>query len=454
MIDIIILAAGKGSRMKSQLPKVMQKLAGSTLIEHVLNTALKISGANIHVVLGHQSAKVSEVLEHYPVNRVYQEVQLGTGDAVACALPALQKYGISLVLYGDVPLISLTTIRDLVELVDENSLALLTTELEDPNGYGRIVRDKHDRVTAIVEQKDASDSQLAIGEINTGILAVRNEDLERWLPKLSNHNAQGEFYLTDIIAMAVADGREVRTTDPTQLFEILGVNDRIQQAQLERVFQEQYAHQLMLEGVTLLDPTRLDVRGNLVCEADVSIDVNCIFEGEVRIGNNVTIEGHCHIKNAIINDGCHIKAFTHIENAIIDSDCVVGPYARLRPGTQLFKNAKIGNFVETKNAVIGEGSKVNHLSYVGDAELGSDVNVGAGTITCNYDGVNKHKTVIGDNAFIGSNTALVAPVEVGKNATIGAGSTIGRSVPENSLAVTRAKQMHKADWPRPKKKDK
>jgi len=451
MIDIIILAAGKGTRMKSQLPKVLQRLAGATLIEHVLNTALKVNGANIHVVLGHQAGMVADILEHYPVNRVYQEVQLGTGDAVTCALPVLQKYGISLVLYGDVPLISLGTIRELVDLVDENSMALLTTELDDPTGYGRIVRNKNDQITEIVEQKDANDSQLAIPEINTGIMAVRNEDLENWLPRLSNNNAQGEFYLTDIVAMAVADGKEVRSTEPQNVYEILGVNDRIQQAQLERVFQEQYAQQLMMEGVTLIDPTRLDVRGTLITGSDVTIDVNCIFEGEVRIGHGVIVESHCVIRNAIIGDGCHIKPFTHIENAIIHNDCDIGPYARLRPGTQLAAGARIGNFVETKNANIGLGSKINHLSYVGDAEVGDDVNIGAGTITCNYDGANKHQTKIGNNAFIGSNTALVAPVEIGANATVGAGSTIGRSVPENSLAVTRAKQIHKDNWQRPTK---
>lgn len=451
MIDIIILAAGKGTRMKSQLPKVMQRLAGATLIEHVLNTALKVNGAKIHVVLGHQSAKVSDILEHYPVNRVYQEVQLGTGDAVSCALPVLQKYGISLVLYGDVPLISLATINELVERVDENSLALLTTELDDPTGYGRIVRDKRDKITSIVEQKDANDSQLAIQEVNTGILAVRNEDLETWLPKLSNHNAQGEFYLTDIIAMAVADGREIRSTEPTHLYEILGVNDRIQQAQLERVFQEQYAHQLMVEGVNLLDPTRVDFRGNVTAGSDVSIDVNCIFEGEVHIGSGVTIESHCVIRNAVIGDGSHIKAFSHIENSVIESQCDIGPYARLRPGTQLAAGARIGNFVETKNATIGLGSKVNHLSYIGDSVVGDGVNIGAGTITCNYDGANKHKTKIGNNAFIGSNSALVAPVEIGDNATVGAGSTIGRKVPDNNLAVTRAKQVHIENWQRPTK---
>lgn len=454
MIDIIILAAGKGTRMKSQLPKVLQRLAGVSLIEHVLNTAFKIKNANIHIVLGHQSAKVSEILEHYPVNRVYQEVQLGTGDAVSCALPALQKYGISLILYGDVPLISLSTIQELVRLVDEDGMALLTTELEDPTGYGRIVRNKNDQITAIVEQKDATERQLAIQEINTGIMAVRNEDLERWLPLLSNHNAQGEFYLTDIIAMAVSDGKQIRSSEPNNLFEILGVNDRIQQAQLERVFQHQYAHQLMLEGVYFLDPERVDFRGNVTTGSDVTIDINCVFEGEVRIGSGVTIESHCVIKNAIIGDGCHIKAFTHIENCVLKSECVVGPYARLRPGTQLGAGARIGNFVETKNATVGDGSKINHLSYVGDAELGKDVNVGAGTITCNYDGANKHQTKIADNAFIGSNTALVAPVEVGENATIGAGSTIGRSVPDGNLAVTRSKQLHRAGWKRPVKKSK
>lgn len=451
MIDVIILAAGKGTRMRSAKPKVLHTVAGVTLIEHVVTTALQLRGAKLHVVLGHQSEQVAEVLDRYPVNKVYQELQLGTGHAVRSALNDLTKYGISLVLYGDVPLISPTTLRELVNLVDEKSMAVLTAEIDDPDGYGRIVRTRYDKITEIVEQKDATDSQLAITEINTGIIAARNEDLERWLPALQNNNAQGEYYLTDIVAMAVEEGKTINSTEPQALYEILGINNRLQQAQVERLYQEQIAHQLMQDGARLVDPTRIDVRGQIAVGEDVSIDVNCVFEGQVQLGNDVIIESHCVIRNAIIGDGCHIKAFTHIEESIIEPDCDIGPYARLRPGTQLAQGVKIGNFVETKNASIGLGSKVNHLSYVGDAKLGQDVNVGAGTITCNYDGANKHKTVIGDNAFIGSNSALVAPVTIGENATIGAGSTINKNVPDNNLAVTRSKQMHKDNWPRPKK---
>ncbi len=452
MIDVIILAAGKGTRMKSKLPKVLQTVAGVPLIEHVVNTALQIDSAKIHVVVGHQSELVCEVLQRYPVNQIVQEVQLGTGHAVTTALPHVQKYGISLILYGDVPLISLLTLKQMISMVDESGMSLLTTELEDPYGYGRIVRDKNERVTEIVEQKDASESQLTIQEVNTGILAVRNEDLEQWLPSLSNSNVQGEYYLTDIIQMAVASGKEIRTVEPQSVYEILGVNDRLQQAHLERVYQEHVAQHLMHNGVRLVDPTRVDVRGQIDHGTDVYIDVNCVFEGKIDIGNQVIIESHCVLKNCIIADGCHIKAFSHIEDAVINEGCEIGPYARLRPGTRLDRNVKVGNFVETKNCTIGDHSKVNHLSYLGDTDVGEQVNVGAGTITCNYDGANKHKTTIKDGAFIGSNSALVAPVKIGSNATVAAGSTICENVPDDSLALTRPPQITKKDWQRPKKK--
>ncbi|MCE2028019.1 bifunctional UDP-N-acetylglucosamine diphosphorylase/glucosamine-1-phosphate N-acetyltransferase GlmU [Sessilibacter corallicola] len=454
MIDVIILAAGKGTRMKSPLPKVLNTIGGKPMVEHVIDSTKSIDNSRIHVIVGHGAAHLEERLAGQGVNIIHQEEQLGTGHAVQTALPQLQPWGVSLILYGDVPLISSNTLKQLIKLVDENSLALLTVHMDDPTGYGRIVRDRDDNVVAIVEHKDANAGQLAIHEINTGIMAVNNEDLNRYLPKLENNNIQGEFYLTDLIAMSVAEGKSVRTTEPDSPEEVLGVNNRNQQAELERYYQFVKANQLLDSGTHIFDPNRIDVRGELICGADVSIDVNCVFIGKVSLGNNVKIEPNCVIENCEIGDNTVIKAFSHLVDSKVETGCDVGPYARLRPGTELAANVKIGNFVEVKKSTIAEGSKVNHLSYVGDAEIGTGVNIGAGTITCNYDGVNKHKTTIGDDVFIGSNTALVAPVTVNNQATIGAGSTITKDVPEDNLAVTRSDQVHRSDWQRPVKQKK
>ncbi len=453
MLNIVILAAGKGTRMKSSLPKVLHPIAGRSLLKHVLDTAGELASSEpLNVVIGHGADQIEAALSSENVRFILQTEQLGTGHAVQQALPHIQSDAVVLILYGDVPLIKQDTLEKLTKLVSENSLALLTLSLEDPSGYGRIERDDKGKVVAIVEQKDANESQLQINEINTGVMAVYGEHLQRWLPMLSNSNAQGEYYLTDIIALAKSDGVAIKTEQPANEWEVLGVNNRIQQAELERFYQQELAGQLMAEGLTLLDPARFDCRGNLEVGQDVVIDVNCVFEGDVKIGNNVSIAQNCSIKNAVIGDGCIIKANTVIEDAELGNNCEAGPFARLRPGTKLSNKAKIGNFVEIKKATLGEGSKVNHLSYIGDAQLGDHVNVGAGTITCNYDGVNKWLTEIGDNAFIGSNSALVAPVKIGKRATVGAGSTINQEVPDDHLSVARGKQKNLSGWSRPTKK--
>ncbi|MFT6390327.1 MAG: bifunctional UDP-N-acetylglucosamine pyrophosphorylase/glucosamine-1-phosphate N-acetyltransferase [Cellvibrionaceae bacterium] len=460
MLDIVILAAGKGTRMKSDLAKVLHPIGSRSMLSHVVNTARELGDYPIHIITGYGEAQVKASLnqdeslqnvESRNLNYIQQIKQLGTGHAVQQALPALNNDSITLILYGDVPLINLTTLNKLVKRVNSKSLGLLTVTLKNPSGYGRIVRDIRGSVTSIVEQKDAAPEQLAIQEINTGIMAVNSAHLQSWLPTLSNGNAQGEYYLTDIIAMAVANDVAINTEQPEVEWEVMGINNRKQQAELERIYQANQADQQMANGVTLLDPTRFDCRGNLVCGGDVVIDVNCIFEGNNTVGANVTIGPNCIIKNTSIGDNSEIKANTVLEDTMIGNNCIIGPFARLRPGTTLAANAKIGNFVETKNAIIGEDSKVNHLSYVGDAILGKYVNIGAGTITCNYDGVNKHQTTIEDNVFVGSNTALVAPVRLGKGSTVGAGSTINKNVENETLAVTRSPQKTMKDWQRPKK---
>lgn len=453
MLNIVILAAGKGTRMKSSLPKVLHPIAGRSLLKHVLDTAGGLASSEpLNVVIGHGADQIEAALSSENVRFILQTEQLGTGHAVQQALPYIQSDAVVLILYGDVPLIKQHTLEKLTTLVSKDSLALLALSLENPSGYGRIERDDKGDVIAIVEQKDANQTQLMINEINTGVMAVYGEHLQRWLPMLSNSNAQGEYYLTDIIALAKADKVAIKTEQPANEWEVLGVNNRIQQAELERFYQRELAEQLMAEGLTLLDPARFDCRGNLEVGQDVVIDVNCVFEGDVKIGNNVSIAQNCSIKNAVIGDGCVIKANTVIEDAELGDSCEAGPFARLRPGTKLSNKAKIGNFVEIKKATLGEGSKVSHLSYIGDAQLGDHVNVGAGTITCNYDGVNKWLTEIGDNAFIGSNSALVAPVKIGKGATIGAGSTINQEVPDDHLSVARGKQKNIKGWNRPTKK--
>lgn len=452
-LHVVILAAGQGSRMKSELPKVLHAVAGRPMLHHVIGTAKQLGAEKIHTVIGHGADQVREVTSEPSVNWVHQTEQLGTGHAVAQALPDLPDEARVLVLYGDVPLTQQATLEAMVQELDDQTLGLLTVTLDDPNGYGRILRDDHGRVTAIVEQKDASAEQRAIREVNTGILAIAAKHLKAWLPTLSNANAQGEYYLTDIIAMAVDKGLSVAVSQPNDAYEVQGVNNRLQLAELERWYQRREADRLMTEGATLADPARIDVRGELTIGNDLLIDVNVVFEGRVTLGNRVSIGPGCVIKDAEIADGAEIKAHSVIEGARVGPKAQIGPFARLRPGTELAAGTKVGNFVETKKAVVGEGSKINHLSYVGDATLGRNVNVGAGTITCNYDGVNKFRTEIGDGVFVGSNTSLVAPVSVAAEATIGAGSTITRDIGDGELAVARGRQRNISGWERPKKND-
>ncbi|MCL6414220.1 bifunctional UDP-N-acetylglucosamine diphosphorylase/glucosamine-1-phosphate N-acetyltransferase GlmU [Aestuariirhabdus sp. Z084] len=456
-VDIVILAAGQGSRMKSSLPKVLHRIAGKPMVQHVIERAQECAdhfgGGNIHVVVGHGGEQVKSALQELPVSWVDQLEQKGTGHAVAQALPNIKGADRVLVLYGDVPLTLATTLIELVGALDAAPLSLLTVTLDDPTGYGRIIRSDNGDVTSIVEHKDASEVELKVAEVNTGILASTGENLGRWLPALDSNNAQGEFYLTDIVAMAVKEGGRVAPCNAEVEQEVQGVNNRMQLASLERWYQRQQADRLMAEGATLMDPSRIDVRGTLSIGNDVLIDVNTVFTGKVEIGEGASIGPNCVISDSTIGEGSVIKANTVLEQAIVGNDCEVGPYARLRPGTELEEKAKIGNFVETKKTKVGEGSKINHLSYVGDAELGTGVNVGAGTITCNYDGVNKFKTEIKDGAFIGSNTSLVAPVSIGENATTGAGSTVTKSVADGELAVARGRQKNISGWQRPVKTD-
>lgn len=439
--------------MRSSLPKVLHKLANMSLLEHVVNVARIVSPDDIHVVIGHGSERVRDALSrHEALNWIEQAEQLGTGHAVQQAMPSINKQNIVLVLYGDVPLIKQETLTSLLEIVDENSLALLTVELEDPSGYGRIVRNNDGQVIRIVEHKDASDSELNICEINTGILAVKAAHLYQWLDKLDNKNIQGEYYLTDIIGLAAEDGLKISTASPQTEIEILGVNDKQQLSILEREYQRQQAERLMKEGVTLMDPKRFDVRGQVIAGDDVVIDINVIFEGDVQLGNRVQIGPNTIIKNTQIGDDVIIQANCVIEDAIIGQQSRIGPFARIRPDTELAEAVHIGNFVEIKKSEIGKGSKINHLSYIGDTQIGSKVNVGAGTITCNYDGANKHRTIIGDNVFIGSDTQLVAPVSIENGATIGAGSTITRDAPKDELTLSRSEQKTRKGWKRPVKK--
>ncbi|HBX55304.1 bifunctional UDP-N-acetylglucosamine diphosphorylase/glucosamine-1-phosphate N-acetyltransferase GlmU [Pseudomonas sp. UBA2684] len=450
-LDIVILAAGQGTRMRSALPKVLHPVAGKAMLGHVIDSARLLKPQGIHVVIGHGAELVRERLAADDLNFVLQSEQLGTGHAVAQALPALSGERV-LILYGDVPLIEVETLQRLLQQVSEQQLGLLTVNLNDPTGYGRIVRDEQGVVNAIVEHKDASAQQRLISEGNTGILAVPGQRLGDWLGRLSNSNAQGEYYLTDVIAMAVADGLVVATEQAADEMEVLGANDRIQLAQLERHYQYRAARRLMLQGVTLIDPARFDLRGEVTVGRDVSIDVNVILEGQVVIEDGVQIGPNCVIKNSILRKGSIVKANSHLEGAEMGEGADCGPFARLRPGSLLGAKAHVGNFVELKNAKLGEGAKAGHLSYLGDAEIGARSNIGAGTITCNYDGANKFKTVLGEDVFIGSNSALVAPVTLGDRATTGAGSVITADVPANTLAVGRAKQRNIDGWKRPTKK--
>ena len=450
-LSVIILAAGAGTRMRSLKPKVLHELAGLPMVEHVFNTSKKLGAKQIQVVYGHGGDLLKEQCQHFNVEWALQDQQLGTAHAVQQASPNISDDDVALILYGDVPLIKAETLDALVNNISGNNISLLTVNLDDPTGYGRIVREDN-KVVAIVEHKDASEEQRLINEVNTGILAVRAAYLNECLSKVGNDNVQGEYYLTDIIAMAVNDGNEVVTTQPEHSFEVEGVNDRRQLSRLERIHQREIAEKLLIDGIALADPERIDVRGELNAGSDSYIDINCVFEGEVNLGTNVNVGVGCVIKNSTIASDCIIKPYSVIEDAIIDKKSEVGPYARIRPGTHLKENSRVGNFVEIKNTVLGENSKASHLSYLGDSEIGKDVNIGAGTITCNYDGANKFKTVIKDGAFIGSDTQLVAPVTVGKNATIGAGSTITRDTEDEVLTLSRSPQKSLKGWERPKKK--
>ena len=439
--------------MQSDLPKVLHALAGKPLLSHVIDTARQLSPTCCCVVYGHGGELVPTRLAADDLHFVLQEPQLGTGHAVMQATSLLHDDQPTLVLYGDVPLTSDATLRSLIDKASNNKLAILTINMEDPTGYGRIVREDH-KIVRIVEHKDANEAELQIHEVNTGILIAPTRQLKDWLSRLSNHNAQDEYYLTDIIALAVDDGVSIDSAQPAHAWETLGVNSKVQLAELERIHQHNLAQQLLEEGVTLADPARIDIRGELHCARDVSIDVGCVFEGNVMIGQGVTIGAYCVIKNSRIADNVNIKPFTHIDEATIGSDSQIGPYARLRPGTVLGSEVHVGNFVEIKNSEFGAHSKANHLAYVGDTTVGLRVNIGAGTITCNYDGANKHRTVIEDDAFIGSDTQLVAPVTVGKGATIGAGTTLTKDAPPDSLTVSRARQTSIAGWQRPVKQKK
>ena len=449
-MNIVILAAGQGKRMHSHLPKVLHPLAGKTLAGHVIDTARKLSPDCLCLVVGHGGEVVQAALKAPDIIFAVQEQQLGTGHAVQQAMPQLDAKGVTLILYGDVPLITVGSLQKILDNATDG-LCVLTVELGDPTGYGRIVRDAAGRVTRIVEQKDASSEQRTIREVNTGIMAVDTSRLLKWLAALRNDNAQCEYYLTDIISMAADDGVAIKTVHPAGEWEVLGVNSKVQLADLERRYQRRVADTLLESGVRLADPARVDVRGNLNCGRDVAIDVGCIFEGNVDLADAVEVGPYCVLKNVRVAAGTRIAAFTHAESAEVGPDCVVGPFARLRPGTALAAEAHVGNFVEIKNSQIGFQSKANHLAYIGDATIGQRVNVGAGTITCNYDGANKHRTIIEDDVFIGSDTQLVAPVTVGRGATLGAGTTLTKNAPPDQLTVSRPRQVSLASWLRPQK---
>ena len=449
-LDIVILAAGQGTRMRSALPKVLHPIAGNSMLGHVIHSARQLSPNGIHVVIGHGAEAVRDRLDAPDLNFVMQAQQLGTGHAVAQTLPDLKAETV-LILYGDVPLIEVDTLKRLLELVSAEQIGLLTVELADPTGYGRIVRDEQNRVRAIVEHKDATDAQRAITEGNTGILAVPGKHLADWMGRLSNDNAQGEYYLTDVIAMAVADGLVVATVQPQDPMEVQGANDRRQLAELERHYQFREARRLMALGVTLRDPARFDVRGEVTVGRDVMIDINVVLEGKVIIEDDVVIGANCVIKDSVLRKGAVVKANSHLEGAVMGEGSDAGPFARLRPGSELGPKAHVGNFVELKNAHLGEGAKAGHLTYLGDARIGARTNIGAGTITCNYDGANKHQTVLGEDVFIGSNNSLVAPVDISSGATTAAGSTITQNVPAEQLGVARARQRNIEGWKRPVK---
>jgi bifunctional UDP-N-acetylglucosamine pyrophosphorylase/glucosamine-1-phosphate N-acetyltransferase len=451
-LNIVILAAGKGTRMHSSLPKVLHPLAGTPMLAHVIASAKTLKPSKLCVVYGFGGELVIKTIADNSIVWAVQAEQKGTGHAVQQAVQHLEPDSITLVLFGDVPLIRANTCEQVVNAAKQDALTLLTLNMSDPTGYGRILRNDKFDIIGIVEQKDATVQQREISEVNTGIMAMPTRHLTAWLQRLKSDNVQGEYYLTDIAAMAVADGVAVTSVTTTDSAEVFGVNSKKDLATLERAYQSQVANQLLAQGVTLADPARIDVRGSLNCGHDVMIDVNCVFEGAVKLGNSVQVGANSVIRNSNIADGARIEPFSHIDDANIGQNCKIGPYARIRPGTRLDEYAHVGNFVEIKNSAVGKNSKINHLSYVGDSTVGQDVNIGAGTITCNYDGVNKHRTVIEDGAFIGSDTQLVAPVTVGKGATIAAGSTITKNAPAGELSLSRGRQITITGWKRPVKK--
>lgn len=451
-MNIVILAAGKGTRMRSNVPKVLHQIAGKPLLAYVLDTARTLNPTKLIVVVGHGADRIRRAFPENDIHFVSQTSQLGTGHAVLQAVPLLDDAYPTLILYGDVPLTQTQTLRTLVNAAGDSRFGILTAKLDNPDGYGRIVR-QQGKVVRVVEQQDASLSEREISEINTGILVCPTVQLKKWLSNLSNHNAQGEYYLTDLVHCAVTENMRVISSEPERLWEIFGVNSKIQLAELERLLQSLHARKLLDEGITLIDPLRIDVRGSLNCGQDVVIDIGCIFEGDVTLEEGVHIGPYCTIRNSHIGKAAQVFAYSHLDSAKVGADARIGPYARLRPGTELAEHTHVGNFVEIKNSYLGSGSKANHLAYIGDATVGRAVNIGAGTITCNYDGVHKHRTVIEDHAFIGSDTQLVAPVTVGEGATIGAGTTLTKNAPAHKLTVSRAKQTTLENWsgPKPKK---
>ena len=451
-LSIVILAAGQGKRMRSALTKVMHRLAGRTLLEHVYQAASRLETRQILVVYGHGGEQLKEELRHLPAEWILQKQQCGTGHAVKQAMPLIPAQDLVLVLYGDIPLITTSTLNKLVKAARKSGASLLTAAMDNPAGYGRIIRNRKGDLTRIIEEKDASDQERAIHEVNTGIMVATAAPLKRWVSALGTKNAQKEFYLTDIVAMAVKEGIRIATINPDSPVEVHGINDRRQLAEMERYYQLVQAHQLMHHGVSIMDPARFDLRGELETGRDVLIDINVLLEGRLRIGRNVRIGANCCIRDTVIGDNVNILPNCVIENAVISNGCRIGPFSRIRPDTVLDENVHIGNFVEVKKSVLGKNSSANHLSYIGDSEVGSNVNVGAGTITCNFDGARKHKTIIEDDVFIGSNTQLIAPVTIGAGATIAAGTTVTKDVESGTLAISRAEQKTVRKWKRPGKK--
>ena len=453
MLEVIVLAAGRGTRMRSSLPKVLHALASKPMIHHVLDTARALEASKIHVVVGHGAELVSTAIAADDVTTYVQSEQLGTGHAALAAAPYCQSESTVVVLFGDVPLLSTATLSRVIKAA-ESGPVLLAASVKDPHGYGRVIRDSNGAFERVVEQKDANPEELSVCEVNTGVLAAKSQNLNSWLARVTDDNAQGEYYLPDALGLAVDDGYSVEVVVTDDEVETQGVNDRIQLEALERSLQIRQAEALMASGVYLSDKSRFDLRGELDCAEDVSIDVNVLIEGHVSIGRGAAIEANCVLKDCTIGEGATVRSFSHIEGATVGPDCQVGPYARLRPGAELSAKAKVGNFVEVKNSHFGEGAKANHLAYVGDAEIGAGSNIGAGTITCNYDGVNKHRTELGENVFIGSNSTLVAPLSVEDNGFVAAGSTVTSPVGESELAVGRAKQRNIKGWKRPEKPEK